>query len=1121
MKIAHLADIHIRNNTRHDEYREVFKKLYESLEKERPDAVIIAGDIFHQKTELSSESVVLCTDFFLNISGDRGPDFFVIPGNHDYSKQNREKKDSVYSILHSLERIDTYRGHYFNQNKIHNTGQIKFYFHRENEFFKPEEIDPSTINIAIYHGTVQGSRLDNGYLLDSDTPLSYFKQFDFAMLGDIHKQQFLDVDERIGYCGSLIQQDISEDPERHGYLLWDIKSKDDWSCQFIKLDNPYKIITYEVFDDGSTRLTPEKSDSEKATLLIKLYKEHTQEELFVLLEDIKKKVKFNQYEIREYFKEKQLLQNIESENLFNRNYHEISVQNDALKSYLKDSSKDEVDEVLVLNKDINSKVKVKEQILKNQDVTIKKLKITNLFSYKKEQEIDLSGLTNKIIGINGKNASGKSSVVDILLWVLYGKFSRSTTKAKILNSESSRPGKAVLVFEVGGKTFRIIRTISEKKASTISFELLEDDKWITYVDVGDTKRDTDKTITKFFGTYDDLVFTNISTQDSINQVIGNNRLRKDVISRFLGLDIFEDCKNIANKERLVVENKLDSFIESSKKYNIGEIKVKISQLESTLNEKEEKERILQEQYSDLEKQTIQLESKCDNSLIDVDESKLQLQIESLIEKKKLSQTKIDSAPSIEASLKQKMNDLDDPEQQISELLKKINDLSVNKRNEIEKKTKDRLLKEKKEIVAPLIPILAEIDLQITEKQLKYQDLKTELVSAERSLDKANDKLANAEELSKSINDTICKGQGEYASCIYLVGAVEKKKLIPEIKKNISIILSTIESLQNELQLIEIELKNLKDKHLKVEGEYNQLISRVEFEINRDYETELSNLKTYLTEYNSELNKLREVQKSFNELKSKLDQIPLIVESEQKSLSIYTKEIDQLEIQLKKILEMKPIIEAIKVNQHQLRGMKNDLIFQKNMNSQLNEDLGLQKGLLITANELRGQIDQYENILKTYKLYLKAYSNDGIPHTLMKQVIPYIQNKVNSFLQLNDIDFNISIELDESDLELYLYKIQQGQKIQIDFCSGMEKTIVSIAFRCAYADINSLCKFNLFVIDEAFSTFDDDNILNITKIFDFLKKQFKLVMIISHLNRIKDYYDVTFNVRKTSEGSLIE
>ena len=44
MKIAHLADIQIRFGSRHDEYRQVFQRLYEDLKIQKPDRIFVGGD---------------------------------------------------------------------------------------------------------------------------------------------------------------------------------------------------------------------------------------------------------------------------------------------------------------------------------------------------------------------------------------------------------------------------------------------------------------------------------------------------------------------------------------------------------------------------------------------------------------------------------------------------------------------------------------------------------------------------------------------------------------------------------------------------------------------------------------------------------------------------------------------------------------------------------------------------------------------------------------------------------------------------------------------------------------------------------------------------------------------
>lgn len=66
--ILHIADVHIRLTKRHDEYLEVFNRLYKAIEK-TPSTTLIAvlGDLFHSKSDLSPECVKLASDFLQNL----------------------------------------------------------------------------------------------------------------------------------------------------------------------------------------------------------------------------------------------------------------------------------------------------------------------------------------------------------------------------------------------------------------------------------------------------------------------------------------------------------------------------------------------------------------------------------------------------------------------------------------------------------------------------------------------------------------------------------------------------------------------------------------------------------------------------------------------------------------------------------------------------------------------------------------------------------------------------------------------------------------------------------------------------------------------------------------------
>ena len=59
MKLAHIADTHIKNLKYHYEYKIVFEQLYDKLKREKVDYIVHCGDIAHTKTQISPEFVEL------------------------------------------------------------------------------------------------------------------------------------------------------------------------------------------------------------------------------------------------------------------------------------------------------------------------------------------------------------------------------------------------------------------------------------------------------------------------------------------------------------------------------------------------------------------------------------------------------------------------------------------------------------------------------------------------------------------------------------------------------------------------------------------------------------------------------------------------------------------------------------------------------------------------------------------------------------------------------------------------------------------------------------------------------------------------------------------------------
>ena len=100
MRLGHISDTHIMLTKYHDEYREVFNKIYVTLRAEKVDYIIHTGDLFHSKLQLSPEAVTLAVDFLKNLS-DIAP-VYIIAGNHDTNLRNNTRLDSITPIVDEI-----------------------------------------------------------------------------------------------------------------------------------------------------------------------------------------------------------------------------------------------------------------------------------------------------------------------------------------------------------------------------------------------------------------------------------------------------------------------------------------------------------------------------------------------------------------------------------------------------------------------------------------------------------------------------------------------------------------------------------------------------------------------------------------------------------------------------------------------------------------------------------------------------------------------------------------------------------------------------------------------------------------------------------------------------------
>lgn len=190
-RIHHLADVHIRNFSRHKEYNVVLERVYNRIrEKATPNSLItVLGDVAHSKTEMSPELVDLISKFLTELESIRP--VLLIPGNHDGNVRNSERLDALTPVVENLQ-LDNLE--YIKTSGLYRVGNVVFshfsVFDDEKEYVSASKIPSEFVKVALYHGTVDRSVTDYGYVLkNEDMTEMKFVGFDIALLGDIHKRQ--------------------------------------------------------------------------------------------------------------------------------------------------------------------------------------------------------------------------------------------------------------------------------------------------------------------------------------------------------------------------------------------------------------------------------------------------------------------------------------------------------------------------------------------------------------------------------------------------------------------------------------------------------------------------------------------------------------------------------------------------------------------------------------------------------------------------------------------------------------------------------------------------------------------------------------------------------------------
>ncbi len=1119
--IAHISDIHIRYGSRHQEYKDVFKKTIDDLKVEKPKRIVLTGDLFHIKITLSPNSMVLAGWLMQELSKIAPVD--VLLGNHDLNLQSLSQGNALDPIIKLLNN-----GYYITkENPIltkHNGENFGIYFFKESGFYEVDENivygiyscidnemlnltkkDPNKKYIALYHGPVHGCRGDNGYEMKGDDliRLSTFNNFDIVMLGDIHEHQAFcpknSNKESIAYSGSLIQQGFGESMKK-GYLIWNL---DNHSFKmkiipndvgFSKLHISKGELAEERIDDLILSNDPKKT---KVEIVWEEYEENYSIEKEKQIEKIvKTKHGCDNVSVECSFikKDEELDVTIEEEVDYSNSDEFIKL----LKEFVENSEYDNEEEVVELSKKIDKKLNYNSE--KGQKWFLDKMEVWNLYSFPEEKTEFIFDRLKGITGIFGKNFNGKSNLIRVLVWILYKKMLGGGDTYRLVNMYTSgNKAGGRIYLTISSQKYYIERTVTvkEKRDGTpdVSYGIqykkytLKEDGSYEWENVNSEKSATEKTerdnvIVKTIGKFDDFTKVVLQAQNGEGNYINMSQQPKnDLINKYLGLEVFRDRYDFAKKV-------------------FNEIKAKQKVLG---NPKDYKENIKNEEK--LLKNNEQLIVNYKKEILEVEK-----------EQEEYDKNILEKTKSIIKVEKTEYKTIDEVNLAISEI-NKNKEKTKSLINNLEDWTSKNF---KKELPEKNVLSISLIENSIKSKRKSFQTLKNEYVSLEswikenpkqeeKDVESINGKIINIESALLKLKNKLEVSKGKKCPTC---GNVEKKanqEVQQQCEKDALRGGAALVGAKKELKIANDILKhnNKFDKNKnKFDSLKNSLISvKNEIEtLNKDFDISknISKIKEHNASVESNSKKLESLRKVFSEsekTKENLEKEITIINKNKKSIEsnvILEKEIKEFDFQKK----------GCKLRVHQLNGKitesKSEISVAKNNVENFKENLK--------------QIINAEKNYSKYAIYLQAIHRDGIPARIIKNKLPIINHRINSILK-NLVDFKIEMQIKTNgDIkEIFYFNSPEKDALSMSQASGSQVFVGSVAIRDSLHFVSSLTKPSLCIIDEGFGSLDDELTMDMENVFEYLKSKYQNVLIITHKNEIKDFVDNIIQVSKETKG----
>lgn len=253
MKFFHTADWHLGKLVQGvymtEDQRYVLQQFIEAIEEEKPDAVVIAGDLYDRGVP-PTEAVNLLDEVLETIVIKLKTPVLAVAGNHDSPTRlhfgSNIMKANGYHIVGQLSQTfepvilrDEYGEVHFHLVPYTDPSVVRHVFSDDeirshNDAMRKitesieKKMNPDARHVFVGHAFVTPHGEEQENTSDSERPLAiggseyvdanHFKNFHYTALGHLHQAHFV-LDEKIRYSGSPLKYSISEENHKKGFYI--------------------------------------------------------------------------------------------------------------------------------------------------------------------------------------------------------------------------------------------------------------------------------------------------------------------------------------------------------------------------------------------------------------------------------------------------------------------------------------------------------------------------------------------------------------------------------------------------------------------------------------------------------------------------------------------------------------------------------------------------------------------------------------------------------------------------------------------------------------------------------------------------------------------------------------